>query len=150
MGVRMNDDELASHLAGSLTGTLTSLRHDGHPVTLPMWFVVLDGHVHVRTRSVAVKAGRMRSDDRVCFTVEHGEAWPELAAVVILGQAVEVHGEAAQRVEDAMTARYANLGIPGDAPAATRRHYDTGSAYFEIVPAKAPLTWDNHKLMEQR
>lgn len=43
----MNDEELASHLAGSLT----SLRHDGHPVTLPMWFVVLDGHVHVRTRS---------------------------------------------------------------------------------------------------
>lgn len=150
MGVRMTAEEVASHLDHVLVGTLSTLRADGHPVTLPMWFVVLDEHVHIRTRSVAKKAGRMRRDPRVCFTVEQGEAWPDLAAVVIIGRAVEVEGDAAQRVEDAMAVRYRDLGVPGTAPAATRRHYDTGSAYFEIVPDDDPLTWDNQKLMEKR
>lgn len=150
MGVRLRPDEVADHLDQALVGTLASLRADGHPVTLPMWFVILDGHVHIRTRSVAKKAGRMRRDPRVCFTVERGEAWPELAAVVVVGHAVELEGDAAQRVEDAMAVRYEDLGVPGTAPAVTHRHYDTGSAYFKIVPDDDPLTWDNRKLMEKR
>lgn len=150
MGVRMTDEELAAHLDQALTATLTSLRNDGRPVTLPMWFVVIDGVVHVRTRSVSAKATRMRHDPRVCFTVESGVAWPELAAVVIAGRAVELDGDEAQQVEHAMGERYRELGVPGSVPDATRRHYDTGSAYFKIVPDEEPLTWDNQKLVAKR
>lgn len=150
MGVRMTSEELATHLDHALTGTLTSLRKDGRPVTLPMWFVVIDGHIHVRTRSESAKTARMRQDARVCFTVERGVAWPELAAAVIAGDAIEVSGDAAQLVEDAMADRYRDLGVPGTVPEATRRHYDTGSAYFRIVPDEDPITWDNRKLLAKR
>lgn len=146
----MTGGELATHLDQALTGTLTSLRRDGHPVTLPMWFVVLDDHVHIRTRSVSAKTARMRHDPRVCFTVERGVAWPELAAAVIVGQAVELDGDAAQQVEEAMAERYRDLGVPGSVPDATRRHYDTGSAYFRIVTDDDPITWDNRKLVTKR
>ncbi|MGH9137555.1 MAG: pyridoxamine 5'-phosphate oxidase family protein [Acidimicrobiales bacterium] len=42
MGVRLTDDEAWAFLENGHIGILTSLRRDGWPVSLPVWFVVLD------------------------------------------------------------------------------------------------------------
>ena len=51
MSVRLSEDEAWSVIEGSHTGIITTLRADGSPVTLPMWFVVIERHgvlLHVR------------------------------------------------------------------------------------------------------
>ncbi|MDZ7791669.1 MAG: pyridoxamine 5'-phosphate oxidase family protein [Xanthomonadales bacterium] len=147
MTVRMDDREVDAFLEEHRTGVLSLLRKDGSPLALPMWFVVLDGHVNIRTRSTSGKATLLERDPRVCFVVEAGEAWLDLAAVVIRGQAERLEGNEADEVEAAMAARYASHGVPGDVPKRTRDHYDVELSYYRVVPTTAPLTWRNNKLL---
>ena len=44
----MTTDEAWGVLASAHTGIFTSLRHDGVPVSLPVWFVALDRRVYLR------------------------------------------------------------------------------------------------------
>ena len=57
MGVRLTEDEAWAELAAAHTGILTTLRRDGRPVPLPVWFVALDRHVYVRTPARTRKVG---------------------------------------------------------------------------------------------
>ena len=43
---------------------ITSLRRDGMPIALPMWFCVVDGAVYFRTLARSKKAARLRHDPR--------------------------------------------------------------------------------------
>ncbi len=40
--LRLTDDEIWEFVAGSHTGIMTTLRRDGMPIALPVWFVCLD------------------------------------------------------------------------------------------------------------
>ena len=78
MGVRLTDDEAWAELAAAHTGILTTLRRDGRPVALPVWFAVLDRRIYVRTPAGTHKVGHVRHDPRATFLVERGERWAEL------------------------------------------------------------------------
>ena len=43
----MTSDEAWARIESAHTGIITSLRRDGTPVALPMWFCVVDRAVHV-------------------------------------------------------------------------------------------------------
>jgi nitroimidazol reductase NimA-like FMN-containing flavoprotein (pyridoxamine 5'-phosphate oxidase superfamily) len=75
----MTEDEAWDMLEHAHTGILTTLRHDGRPVALPIWFVVIDRRVYVTTRGK--KVVRARNDSRASFLVESGDRWAELRAV---------------------------------------------------------------------
>ncbi len=45
--VRMNNDEAWAVLESAHTGVLTSLRADGWPISLPVWFGALDRRIYV-------------------------------------------------------------------------------------------------------
>jgi hypothetical protein len=62
MGIRLTDDEAWDVLARSHTGILTTLRADGRPVTLPVWFVALDRTVCLVAPSRTRKIRRVRRD----------------------------------------------------------------------------------------
>ena len=81
MGVSMSEDESWAFLARGHTGILTTLRRDGWPVALPVWFAVDDRCVYVGTPSQTRKLARIAHDDRGSFLVETGHEWAELAAV---------------------------------------------------------------------
>lgn len=154
MGISLDDGELWEYLAAAHTGVLTTLRHDGWPVPLPTWFVVLDGAVLLRTPARARKVARIRDDARASFVVESGHAWSELRAAVLLGRA-EIVDDAGlrQAAAEAMAAKYAGLGPPA-VPQATRRHYGGGEAVIRFVATERVLSWDNARLrlppVEQR
>ena len=151
MSVRLDEREIREFLEHGHTGILTSLRADGWPVSLPVWYAVLDDRVYLRTPSKSKKVARIERDDRVSFLVETGEAWPELKAVVITGRAVVVEDEATlERVSEALATRYAGFGMPQSAPKATKRHYGGGSTVLRIDPVKHALTWDNAKIRLRR
>jgi len=148
VGIQLSHEEIRDVLSSAHTGIFTSLRADGWPVSLPIWFVALDDRIYIRTPAKSRKVGRVRGDDRVSFLVESGEAWKELEAVVITGRAVLVEDpQELERVGAALGTKYEGFGLPrASAPKATKRHYGGGSAVIRIDPVQPPLTWDNTKI----
>ena len=43
----MSPEECWAMLESSINGTLVTLRKDGRPIALPVWFVVLDHKIYV-------------------------------------------------------------------------------------------------------
>jgi PPOX class probable F420-dependent enzyme len=133
VGVRLDEEEAWAFLDASHTGILGTLRADGSPAVVPMWFVTIGRAVYVRTLAGSAKAGHVRRDPRVSFLVESGRAWAELKAVVLHGTAAVVDdaGECA-RVDALFDAKYADYRTPDAVPDATRRHYAAPRAHIRI------------------
>jgi Pyridoxamine 5'-phosphate oxidase len=136
VSVRLTDGEAWDVLETSHTGILTSLRRDGVPVSLPVWFVVDDGAVLVAGPAASHKFTRLRRDARVAFLVESGEAWKELRAVHLVGRAELVDRP-----------KYAGFRTPREKmPASARARYDGARSLVRVTPTERLLTWDNQRL----
>lgn len=147
--VRMTDDEAWAFVHAGHTGILTTLRRDGRPIALPVWYVTLDRRIYVHTRGKKVL--RARRDPRVSFLVEAGERWAELQAVHLECEArvLDEPGEdLAARIAEETARKYAAFRTRGrDMPKETKAAYDRmpGST-IELVPVGKLLTWDNNHL----
>jgi nitroimidazol reductase NimA-like FMN-containing flavoprotein (pyridoxamine 5'-phosphate oxidase superfamily) len=145
--VRMTDDEARALLEQSLVGIFTTLRRDGRPVAMPVWFVALDGNIYVSTRGK--KVTRVRNDPRASFLVETGDRWADLQAVHLDCRAtvIEPSPQLAARIREALDEKYRAYRTAQSAmPTATKEHYrHAAGAIIELVPEKM-LTWDNRKL----
>lgn len=148
MGIQFTDDEERLFLSTMHTGIVTTLRQDGWPISLPVWFAHLDGAIYLRTPARSKKVVRVRNDDRACFLVEAGEAWAELHAVVWLGRLIEVTDELErERAGSTITAKYAAFSMaPAKMPEASRQHYGRSDVMYQMRPDERRLTWDNRKL----
>jgi nitroimidazol reductase NimA-like FMN-containing flavoprotein (pyridoxamine 5'-phosphate oxidase superfamily) len=149
MGVRLTEDEAWEMLANGHTGTITTLRRDGWPISLPMWFAVVDRKIYMRTLAASKKALRIKRDERACFMVESGNAWKDLAAVVVPVRAslIDPAGDEARRALAAIGAKYEGWGVPQKAvPEATRKHYGGGNVVIRLEPAGDMITWNNAKI----
>jgi general stress protein 26 len=148
MGVRLSEDEAWAELAAAHTGILTTLRRDGRPVPLPVWFVALDRTIYVRTPARTHKVGHVQHDPRATFLVERGERWAELCAVMLHAD-VSLLGDGAERdtVESTLTEKYASFRTDdAQLPDATREHYAVESAVLKLSPVGRLVTWDNSRL----
>jgi PPOX class probable F420-dependent enzyme len=149
MGIALSEDEAWAFLDSALTGIVTTLRRDGFPVTLPVWFVVLGREVYFRTPAGSSKVARIRADPRAAFLVESGDRWRDLRAVSFSATARLVTDEARRaEVFAARAAKYADRGT-GDQrtlPEATVRHYAGDSAIVALAPVGRLISWDNQKL----
>src|SRR5687768_16098310 len=106
----MTDEEAWTFLAASHTGVVTSLRKDGIPVPLPVWFAARDGAVYFSTPAGSKKVSRVRRDPRVSFLAEAGGAWKELQAVIVIGRASIVEDDAERRAAlDAISEKYTSF-----------------------------------------
>jgi PPOX class probable F420-dependent enzyme len=148
MTVRLSGDEAWDFVAGSPTAIVTTLRRDGFPIALPVWFVVIDRAVYVRTSSVSKKVARVRHDDRAGVLVESGERWAELKAVSFAARATEVLDD--RRCEDVrrlLAEKYrGKRQSRRTLPEATVRHYEAAETIIRLVPEGNLLTWDNAKV----
>jgi hypothetical protein len=135
-------------LESSINGTLVTLRQDGRPIALPVWFVVLDHKIYIRTRGK--KLTRLRNDERCSFLVEAGERWAELRAVHLEcdGRVIEPSATLADRIAAAMEQKYAAYRSAGEAmPTATREYYrEAVGGLVELEPVGKLLNWDNRRL----
>jgi PPOX class probable F420-dependent enzyme len=147
MSIRLTPDEAWDVLGRAHTGILTTLRADGAPVTLPVWFVALDRTICFRTPSRAKKVARIRRDPRASFLVESGERWAELCAVQLSGRVDRVDDETARgRIDAALDEKYAPFRTArADMPTSARDHY-AAWAFFRFVPSPRVLTWDNSRI----
>jgi PPOX class probable F420-dependent enzyme len=147
--LRLTPAEAWEFLAAGHTGILTTLRRDGWPVTLPIWFVVLDEAVCFAAPSRTRKVARLRNDSRAAFLVETGQQWVELQAVHVQGHVEVVEDERdIARIDEALTTKYAAFRTDrGAMPEATQQHY-AGRTFFRLRPEGKVLSWDNRRLLE--
>jgi PPOX class probable F420-dependent enzyme len=147
VSIRLSDDEAWRVLADSHTGILTSLRRDGVPVSLPVWFVVDGRTILVAGPSSSYKFLRLRRDPRVAFLVESGQAWKDLTAVHLIGVAEMVDQPDWDSVDERFDAKYANFRTArADMPASARARYDGSRSLVRLTPTERLLTWDNRRL----
>jgi PPOX class probable F420-dependent enzyme len=148
MSVRLSADDAWSVLTSAHTGILTSLRADGSPVTLPVWFVVIDRRIYVDTPATAKKVLRIKRDARVSLLVESGEHWAELRGVQLNGAAAVVEEpELLVAVGAALAQKYAGFTTPREEmPEDTRGRYQVARAVIGIEPHGRILSWDNARL----
>jgi PPOX class probable F420-dependent enzyme len=141
--VRLTKEEAWAVLAEAHTGILTTLRADGTPISLPMWFVVLDERIYVMTPAATKKVGRVTRNPRVSFLVESGTRWAELRAIHLTGEARVVDDDHMhRRVRLALDYKYATFRTEGG----DRNVDDVVMVLIEIVPDDRILTWDNSRL----
>ena len=147
MGVGLTDEELWRTLTSSHTGILVTLRADGRPVPVPIWFVVLNRRIYVRALEATAKVKRIQRDPRASFMVEAGEQWSQLAAIVLQVEGRVVDGAAAEEAVAALEGKYAAFRHRNDAtPEATRRYYAGRFVVLELRPVGAAASWDNAKI----
>jgi nitroimidazol reductase NimA-like FMN-containing flavoprotein (pyridoxamine 5'-phosphate oxidase superfamily) len=147
--IRLSSEEAWEELARAHTGILTSLKADGTPITLPLWFVALDRRIYFGGPARTKKVARLRKNPRCSFLIESGTYWRELMGVLLTGTAREVTDEETQsRFRGAMDAKYdAYRSKRPSMPDETRAVYEApGRVTFEFVPDDRILTWDNSRI----
>jgi len=148
MGVRLSEDEAWERIEAAHTGILTTLRKDGRPVPLPLWFAVVGRAIYVTTPAKSKKVARIRNDPRATFLIESGEAWVELSAVILQGLLTEVTNEAdREQAQAVLDEKYRQFRVPmTNVPDATREHYSAAMVMFRFDVTERPVTWDNARL----
>lgn len=82
----MNGEEWGAFLSeGTRTGKLATVRRDGRPHVVPIWFVLDGGDLVFTTGASSVKAHAMRRDPRVCLCID--DERPPYAYVMVQGTA---------------------------------------------------------------
>ncbi len=146
--VRMTPDECWEMLETSVTGVFTTLRANGQPIALPVWYVVLDQKIYMVTRGK--KVVRVGNDQRCSFLVESGDRWAELRAVHVecVGRLIEPSEELARRIGQALDEKYAPYRTAREVmPEQTQDYYQKNlNATIELTPVGKMLNWDNSKL----
>jgi len=149
--IRLTEDEAWAEIASAHTGILTTLRRDGMPIALPVWFVAEDRTIAMMTPAGTKKIARVRHDPRASFLVESGERWAELRGVHLTGRVEVVTDDTAtQRIDAAIDGKYAAFrpALAG-LPAATQAYY-ASQVYLRFVPEGKILTWDNARITTRR
>ena len=147
MGIRLTEDEAWGVVQSAHTGILTTLRRDGVPIALPVWFAVDDRTITLMTPSTTKKIARVRRDPRASFLVESGEKYVELQGVHLTGR-VEIvdDADAKARIQDSVDAKYAAFRPAAGALPARAQAFYAQQAYLRFVPDGRILTWDNARL----
>lgn len=148
-GVRLSVEEAWEVVERAHTGILGTLRRDGVPIMLPIWFVAVDRSIYIRTGDDSRKARRLRLDPRASFLVESGEHWAELRAVHFTGTTSALGGDdpLVADLEKAFEAKYSSFRTaPSKMGAATRAHYARPRVFFRFTPDEHILSWDNRHL----
>jgi nitroimidazol reductase NimA-like FMN-containing flavoprotein (pyridoxamine 5'-phosphate oxidase superfamily) len=147
-GFRLSDDEVWEFAASAHTGVMATLRRDGTPIALPLWFACIDREIYARTRGK--KLLRIANDSRASFLVETGDFWAELKAVHLTGTAavVSMEGELLAQAEAELASKYDSFRLPPDSmPTASVEHYAATMRWVKFTPTGRVLSWDNDKIV---
>jgi PPOX class probable F420-dependent enzyme len=119
-------------LEGPRTANLATVREDGHPHVVPIWFVLDGDSLVFTTWHATVKAANMRRDPRVSICVDDQK--PPFAFVMIEGTAnIEEHPENFEYWTTQIAGRY--MG-PELAESYGKRNSVEGEWLVRVTPTK--------------
>ena len=147
---RMTPEECWAFVSEAHTGIFTTLRRDGTPIALPMWFACLDRTVYLQSRGR--KLERIRANPRASFLVESGEHWADLKAVHLTGAAelVDLDEETTRRFRQEMDRKYTPFSSASRMRSETAENYAAAlTGMVRFTPDDRILNWDNAKISVQ-
>jgi PPOX class probable F420-dependent enzyme len=130
--VKLTAEQRAFLLEGTRTGKLATVRKDGRPHVVPVWFV-LDGDTLVfTTGETSVKAANMQRDPRVCICVD--DETPPYAYLMVEGTATfSADSEALLDWATRIAGRYMGEDV---AEVYGRRNGVPGELLVSVTPAR--------------
>jgi len=152
--ITMTDDERAGFLESGHTLIVTTIGHDGHPHTAPMWYVMEEGKIAFRSFTKSQKILNLQRDPRITVLHERGLAYTELQGVMIRGTARLIDGNddpnLALRMYGRLAAKYPMVGpdpveLDPDALEAAFGRFATKNTVVIVEPDRIS-TWDHTKL----
>jgi len=129
----MTKEELQTFLARPLVARLATVRPNGTPQIVPMWFLYEDGVLYMSTRTAAAKVKHLHKNPRVAVVVDEMVA-PLKNKVVTLEGAVEMQTTGVKEVTTKIYHKY--LGTEGAATPAAQQSINTPRVVLKITPKK--------------
>jgi Pyridoxamine 5'-phosphate oxidase len=143
----MSTEEQREFLESGHTAIVTTIRKDGRPSAVPIWYVMVDGHMYIGTPSRAAKLGHLKRDPRCCVLVETGEKWRELAALQFQADAVILEsGPEAAAADAASEVKYEAFRTPPEQMPASAQALYGDSVWIRLDPVGEAVTWKNSKI----
>jgi PPOX class probable F420-dependent enzyme len=146
--VAMSEEEVFAFLRQLRVIFVATVKPNGHPHVVPVWFTVIGKKLYFRTQDYKVKVKNIARNPWVACSAEAGDKYVSLRGVMIEGIARIVEDEEeSRRVQQEIIARTRDLrwraeDMPRDwVEARMREHY----VVVEITPHKIS-SWDNSKL----
>ena len=145
MSVRLTPDEAWGVLERAHTGILTTLRRDGYPIALPMWFACVDHDDAQRPGASASASATIPGPPSWSKEVSSGLSSKRCTSPVPARSSISTPASGA-RFQAEIDRKYAAFRTAStEMPQATRNHY-AGRTYLRLVPDDRILSWDNRKL----
>ena len=130
----MSDEQWQRFLSeGSRTGKLATVRKDGRPHCVPVWFVLEDGEIVFMTGADSLKARNMARDPRVPLTCDC-ETFPyDFAAVEGVARIETLSPQALLPISIRIARRY----VPADrVEQFARRNAVDGEVLVRVTPTR--------------
>lgn len=145
---RLNDDEIWEFVTDAHTGVMTTLRRDGMPIALPLWYMVVDRAIYTSSRGK--KLVRLANNSKASFLVETGDMWVDLKAAHFTGTASIIEPDATllAKLNAENNRKYARFRPPSnDLPDSAKQVYANTMQWIRFVPDPRVLSWENARLV---
>jgi nitroimidazol reductase NimA-like FMN-containing flavoprotein (pyridoxamine 5'-phosphate oxidase superfamily) len=142
LDLSLSEGELDSFLAQQRTVRVATVRADGAPHVVPLWFVWHGGALYLNSTLGNPTVENMLRTGTASAVIDDGETYDVLRGVVLTGRVDRLGDEAPFEVERAWSGKY--LG-GGELP--YRRWRDR--SWFRLDPERA-ASWDFRKIAEAR
>jgi PPOX class probable F420-dependent enzyme len=145
MGIELDEDDRWELLANHAIMRLATCDPDGQPHNVPVWYVSDPDResIYFATPGNSRKARNLRADPRVSLTVDEGESYFELLAVLIEGEAQRVSDEReASRIEEMWSQKYFDQSKVPD----FMHHFFDGELTWYRVDPETWSSWDNSQI----
>ena len=143
--IALTRQEQEEMLRTSYTIILSSLDSRGYPHSVPMWYVVRGGRIHMTTYAKSQKALNLRRDPRCSLLLEAGLGYQELRGMLIRGRA-ELHTEI-EVVLDVLLEIQAKHGLGGSSSeVGNAMRAQAAKRVLVVVAPERVSSWDHRKL----
>src|SRR5262249_47921982 len=129
----MTKEELQTFLARPLIARLATVRPNGSPQLVPMWFLYEDGVMYMSTRTYAAKVKHLQKNPRVAVVVDEMVA-PLKNKVVILEGTAEVQTSGVKEITTKIYHKY--MGTEGAATPVAQQSINAPRVILKITPKK--------------
>jgi PPOX class probable F420-dependent enzyme len=127
----MTPAEIPAFLARPLVAHLATVRANGSPQLVPMWFLYENGVVYMSTRTTAAKLVHIRHNPHVAVEVDVMEAPLKNKVVTIDGRA-EILTIGVKEITTRIYRKY--MGLEGAASPVAQRNINTPRVILKITP----------------
>lgn len=146
----MSSEEIQEFLQAGGTVQLALYGPDGYPDITPMWFVIDDQMLWMRTYGKSQKVLNARRDPRCCALIETGDRYLELRGVQITGDVVVSDDiERICWVAARLMVKYEGVE-PEHIPALEAAYAERAPKQVALgLPLDRIVSWDHRKLAQQ-